>query len=89
MDVSFVKKEKTKDNGWKIYVKFTNKTDSPIQNIGTAYELREGDWRVLDSWKQEASNQVMLAPKQSATFDWIDGVPSSVDHLNITKVVVK
>ena len=89
LDASFVKKEKTKDRGWRIYIKFTNKTDDPIRSIGTKYELREGDWKILSNWKQQSSNPAMLAPGQSATFDWIDEVPSSVNHIHFTRVDVK
>lgn len=89
LDASFVKKEKTKDHGWRIYIRFTNKTDYPVRSIGTEYELREGDWRILDSWKQEANNRYILAPRQSITFNWVEDVPTSVDHLHITKVEVK
>jgi hypothetical protein len=49
LDASFYRKEKTKDRGWKVFIKFTNKTDKPIRSIATDYQLREGGWTILDS----------------------------------------
>jgi len=79
LDASFDRKERTKDRGWKVFIKFTNKTDKPIRSIGTDYLLREGGWNISGSRTQTANSSPLLMPSQSAVFGWIDGVPSSVD----------
>lgn len=89
LEAAFQRKEKTKNRGWKIYIRFTNKTDAPIRNIGTHYEMREGDWRVSDNWTQTSSTTPLLKPKESVVFGWIEGVPSSVDHIHIERIEAK
>ncbi len=83
LDASFHRKVKTKDRGWKVFIKFTNKTDKPIRSIATDYQLREGVWIILDSRTQTWKSEPLLVPRQSAVFGWIDGVPSSVDSIHI------
>jgi len=89
LDAAFERKEKTKDKGWKIFIKFTNKTDKPIRSITTDYQLREGDWIILDNNTGMASSSFLLKPRQSAVFGWISGVPSSVDSIHFSKVDVE
>ena len=86
---TFHRKEKTKNRGWKVFIRFTNKTDNPIRSIGTDYQLREGGWTISDSWTQTASSSPLLLPRQSAVFGWIDGVPSSVDSIHIERVEIE
>src|SRR5205823_2078096 len=89
LDASFHRKEKTKNRGWKVFIKFTNKTDKPIRSIGTDYQLREGGWIILDSHTQTWKSEPLLMPRQSAVFGWIDGVPSSVDSIHIGEVEIE
>lgn len=89
LEAAFHRKEKTKNRGWKIYIRFTNKTDAPIRNLGTHYVMREGDWRVSANWTQTSSTTPLLKPKESAVFEWIEGVPSSVDHIHIERIEAK
>lgn len=89
LDASFHRKEKTKDRGWKVFIKFTNKTDKPIRSIGTDYQLREGSWIISGSRTQTANSSPLLLPRQSAVFGWIDGVPSSVDSIHISEVEIE
>ena len=46
LDASFVRKVKTKREGWLIYVRFTNKTAKPIYGVrpGTNYAKVRGEW---------------------------------------------
>lgn len=89
LEAAFHRKEKTKNRGWKVYIRFTNKSDTPIRSIGTHYEMREGDWRVSDNSTWTSSTTPLLKPKESAVFGWIDEVPSSVDHIHIARVETK
>lgn len=89
LDASFHRKERTKCKGWKVFIKFTNKTEKPIRSIGTDYQLREGGWIILDSHTQKWKSDPLLMPRQSAIFGWIDGVPSSVDSIHIGEVEIE
>lgn len=86
LGASFHRKVKTKNRGWKVFIKFTNKANKPIRSIGSDYELREGGWIIRSDWTQASNTSPLLMPGQSAVLDWIDGVPSSVDRIHIKRV---
>lgn len=86
LDASFHRKERTKQKGWKVFIKLTNKTDKPVLNISTSYQLREGGWIISENHTSWRKSEPLLMPHQTAVFGWIDGVPSSVDSIHIGKV---
>ena len=89
LDASFHRREKAKNRGWRVFIKFTNKTARPIRSIGTDYQLQEGGWIISSSRTQTASASPLILPGRSAILGWVDGVASSVDSMQINAVEIE
>ncbi len=83
LDVSFVKRVKTKDKGYSVFIKFTNKTDQDINSLGTWWHLYEGDWKILKNHKSTSSSRAIVPKNGSAVLEWVDEVASSIDKIHL------
>jgi hypothetical protein len=86
IDASFSRKVKTKKDGWMIYLRLTNKTNKPIYNLSTSFDLREDNWKIESSNYSVSSSTAILKPKESRVLDWMRNVPTSVNHIHIVTV---
>jgi hypothetical protein len=83
IDASFVKKTKTKQDGWMIYIRFTNKTKKPIYGLSTSFDRFEDNWKIDSRVRLLTQSSMMLKPKESRTLHWMENIPSSITRVHI------
>lgn len=74
--------EKTKNSGYSITIKFTNKTNKDIYGMATDYYLYEDDWLIFKNYLFKSYSASIMIPKNgSANIVWIDGIASSINKV--------
>lgn len=86
-DNSFVNAElvsclKTKNSGYSITIKFTNKTNKDIYGMATDCYLYEDDWLIFKNYLFKSYSASIMIPKNgSANIVWTDGIASSINKV--------
>lgn len=83
LQAEFVQKHRTESDGYQVLIRFTNTGTEDIRTLSTNCHLFESGWKIRNWGVQMSAVPALIPAGESKEIEWIDGISTSIDRIDI------